>query len=117
MRRALVLISLYATIAFAAAKVNVSIREWELPTAKSKPHDPTVGADGALWYTAQEANAIGRLDPVTGEIKQYMLKTEHSGPHGLVSDAAGNIWFTANYGGYIGKLDPKSGNVTRLNVD
>ncbi|PYQ58119.1 MAG: hypothetical protein DMF58_16375, partial [Acidobacteria bacterium] len=54
MRRALVLISLYATIAFAAAKVNVSIREWELPTAKSRPHDPAVGADGALWYTAQE---------------------------------------------------------------
>ena len=117
MRRALVLISLYATIAFAAAKVNVSIREWELPTAKSRPHDPAVGADGALWYTAQEANAIGRLDPATGENKQYALTTPNSGPHGLVSDSAGNIWFTANYAGYIGKLEPNSGKVTEYKIN
>src|SRR5437016_13443401 len=116
MRRALVLISLYATIAFAAAKVNVSIREWELPTAKSRPHDPAVGADGALWYTAQEANAIGRLDPATGTIRQFVLKTPHSGPHGLVADRAGNIWFTANYAGYVGKLDPKSGEVVEYKI-
>src|SRR5947209_10030247 len=117
MRRALVLISLYATIAFAAAKVNVSIREWDLPTQNSRPHDPAVGADGALWYTAQEANAIGRLDPATGEIKQFALKTAHSGPHGLVADDAGNIWFTANYAGYIGRLDPKTGAITEFKIN
>jgi virginiamycin B lyase len=118
MRRTFILISMiYAAVAFAAGSVNVSIREWELPVAKSRPHDPAVGADGALWYTAQEANAIGRLDPATGAIKQFPLKTAHSGPHGLVSDAAGNIWFTANYAGYIGKLDPKTGNVTEYKID
>src|SRR5206468_6865154 len=117
MRKALILLSmLVASQAFAAGKINVSIHEWDLPTPKSRPHDPAVGADGALWYTAQEANAIGRLDPITGEIKQFALTTPHSGPHGLVSDNAGNIWFTANYAGYIGKLDPKSGNVTEYKI-
>ncbi|HEY3055742.1 MAG TPA: lyase [Thermoanaerobaculia bacterium] len=118
MRKTLILTSMMlASVAFAATGVNVSIREWDLPAPKSRPHDPAVGADGALWYTAQEANAIGRLDPTTGEIKQFPLKTAHSGPHGLVSDADGNIWFTANYAGYIGKLDPKSGNVTEYKID
>ena len=119
MRKALILTStMYAALTFAAAThVNVSIREWDLPTPNSRPHDPAVGADGALWYTAQEANAIGRLDPKTGEMKQFALSTPHSGPHGLVSDPAGNIWFTANYAGYIGKLDPKTGNVTEYKIN
>src|SRR5438105_1287587 len=118
MKRAfLVFLVIIGAAAIASAKVNVSIHEWNLPTPKSRPHDPTVGADGALWYTAQQANAIGRLDPATGEIKQFALKTPDSGPHGLVSDSGGNIWFTANYAGYIGKLDPKSGNVTEYKIN
>jgi virginiamycin B lyase len=116
MKRLSVLLMLFASIAFASS-VKVTIREWDLPAPKSRPHDPAVGADGALWYTAQRANAIGRLDPATGIIKQYALKTPNSGPHGLVSDAAGNIWFTANYAGYIGKLDPKSGEVTKYQIN
>src|SRR5947209_18728183 len=100
-----------------AANVSVSIHEWNLPLPQSRPHDPAVGADGALWYTAQEANAIGRLDPANGQIKQFALQTPHSGPHGLVSDDAGNIWFTANYAGYIGRLDPKTGAITEFKIN
>ncbi|HEX9407929.1 MAG TPA: lyase, partial [Thermoanaerobaculia bacterium] len=111
-----ILIAFTSIAVAAASSMNVSIREWDLPTPNSRPHDPAVGADGALWYTAQQANAIGRLDPATGEIKQYPLKTPQSGPHGLVSDSAGNIWFTANYAAYIGKLDPKSGNVSEYKI-
>ena len=44
--------------------------------------------DGALWYTGQMANILGRLDPSTGAIKEYPLKTPASGPHGLVDDKA-----------------------------
>src|SRR5438132_5163783 len=107
---------LYAATLF-GADIRVAIHEWDLPTQNSRPHDPAVGADAALCYTAQEANAIGRLDPATGEIKQFALKTAHSGPHGLVADDAGNIWFTANYAGYIGRLDPKTGTVTEFKIN
>jgi virginiamycin B lyase len=117
MRKTILAISIVCGVfAIAATRPTVSIREWDLPAPKSRPHDPAVGADGALWYTAQEANAIGRLDPATGTIRQFALKTPHSGPHGLVSDHDGNIWFTANYAGYIGKLDPKSGNVVEYKI-
>src|SRR5262245_33972429 len=95
-----------------AASTNVLIQEWTLPTPFSRPHDPAMGPDGALWYTGQSANLLGRLDPATGQIREYALPTPGSGPHGLVADRDGNIWFTANSRGYIGKLDPVSGRVT-----
>lgn len=93
---------------------KVTIREWEVPTPNSRPHDPAIAPDGALWYTGQQANKLGRLDPKTGSFKEYPLTTPDSGPHGLVADIAGDIWFTANYKGYIGKLDPTTGRVTEF---
>ncbi len=107
-------LTLTATIAaFAAvATLSVQIKEYDVPTPKSRPHDPAVAPDGSLWYTGQGANKLGRLDPKTGEFKEYPLKTPASGPHGLVADKNGSIWFTAIAGGYIGKLDPMSGEIT-----
>ena len=97
--------------AAAVATLNVQIKEYEVPTAKSRPHDPALAPDGSLWYTGQGANKLGRLDPKTGEFKEYPLKTPGSGAHGLVADKDGNIWFTAISAGYVGKLDPKSGEI------
>ena len=74
---------------------KITVKEWDVPTPNSHPHDPAVAPDGALWYTGQMSNTLGRLDPVTGQIQEYRLKTPNSGPHGLVADREGNIWFTA----------------------
>jgi virginiamycin B lyase len=95
-----------------AGPVRAAIREWDVPTAGSRPHDPLATPDGAIWYTGQMANVLGRLDPRTGAIKEFPLKTPQSGPHGLMADRDGNIWFTANFKAYIGKLDPRTGDVT-----
>src|SRR5579862_5143496 len=88
---------IFAALAFAAAvsPLKVTIKEYDVPTPQSRPHDPAVGPDGALWYTGQKANKIGRLDPNTHQFKEFPLKTPDSGPHGLVADDKGNIWFTA----------------------
>lgn len=102
---------LIAGLAGSATAAEVVIQEWDVPTARSRPHDPEVAPDGSLWYTGQMANVLGRVDPRTGEIKEYKLKTARSGPHGLVADKEGNIWFTANFKAYIGKLNPKTGEV------
>ena len=92
-------------------ELKVTIREWDVPTKGAHPHDPAVGADGALWFTEQLQNKLGRVDPKTGVFQEYALKIEDSGPHGLVADSNGNIWFTGNGKGYIGKLDPRTGLV------
>jgi hypothetical protein len=96
--------------------LNVSIREWDVPTKGSNPHDPAVGPDGALWFTEQYMNKLGRLDPVTGTMREYPLKTNKSGPHGLVADKEGNIWYTGNYAGLIGKLNPRTGEITEYKM-
>jgi virginiamycin B lyase len=96
--------------------LKVTIREWDVPTKGAHPHDPAVGLDGALWFTEQLQNKLGRVDPKTGIFKEYALKIEDSGPHGLVADSNGNIWFTGNGKGYIGKLDPRSGSLTEYKM-
>ena len=87
-----------------------------MPTPGSRPHDPLATRDGAIWWTGQLANTLGRLDPRTGQVKEYVLKTPHTGPHGLTEDKDGNIWFTGNNVGLIGKLDPKTGAVTEYRL-
>jgi virginiamycin B lyase len=95
---------------------KVSMKEWQVPTPGSRPHDPLAARDGSLWYTGQMANVLGRIDPRTGKIREYPLKTPHSGPHGLDEDERGNIWYTGNTGALIGKLDPRTGAVTEYNL-
>jgi virginiamycin B lyase len=90
--------------------VTVSIKEWQVPTPGSRPHDPLAAPDGSIWYTGQMANVLGRLDPNTGTFKEFHASVASSGPHGLTMDRDGNVWFTANYQGYIGKLDPRTGS-------
>ncbi len=43
---------------------------WDLlPT--SRPHDTRIAADGMIWFNHFNDNAIGRLDPSTGEVKEW----------------------------------------------
>lgn len=96
--------------------VEVTIKEWTVPTPHSRPHDPLVAPDGSIWYTGQMANLLGRFDPKTQQFKEYHLKTPKSGPHGLVADKDGNIWFTANFAAYVGKLNPQTGEITEYHM-
>ena len=93
-------------------KAQVSFKEWVVPSLGSRPHDPLSTPDGAIWWTGQWANVLGRLDPKTGAMKEFPLKTPQSGPHGLVADKSGNIWYTGNSKAHVGKLDPTTGAVT-----
>ena len=95
---------------------KVTIKEWDLPTAGTRPHDPLAMADGSLWYTGHRGSLLGRLDPATGKITEYHTKTPISGPHGLAADKDGNVWYTGNFKGYIGKLDVKSGQFTEYKM-
>jgi virginiamycin B lyase len=131
MRKGILILSSFAVVALVAGlalrlpaaapgndvkDLKVTIMEWAVPTKGAHPHDPAVGPDGALWFTEQMTNKIGRLDPKSGAFKEYALKVEDSGPHGLVADREGNIWFTGNFKGYIGKLDPRTGTVTEYKI-
>lgn len=94
-------------------KLNVTIREWDVPTKGARAYALAVGPDGSIWFTEEAANKIGRLNPKTGEMKEYPLSSEKNvAPHGLAVDENDNIWFAASSGGFIGELEPKTGKVT-----
>ena len=43
---------------------------WDLPVT-SRPHDTRIGKDGLIYFNHFNDNAIGRLDPKTGETKEW----------------------------------------------
>jgi len=95
---------------------KAEIKMFPVPTPGSRPHDPMAAHDGAIWYTGQLANRLGRIYPKSGATTEYKLRIPHSAPHGLVEDKSGNIWFTGNNAGYIGKLDPSAYTVTEYKL-
>lgn len=76
---------------------KISIREWFVPTAGSRPHDPLPTADGALWYTGQFNNVLGRLDPKSGEVKLAASPTPRSRPYGILVNSK-NVPFWVDFG-------------------
>ena len=59
-----------------------TIQEYDVPPG-SHPHDVAPAPDGTVWYTAQTAGALGRLDPKTGKTHHIALGSG-SAPHGVI---------------------------------
>jgi virginiamycin B lyase len=82
-------------------------------TLPAAPNDIAIDAHGNIWFTEQNANAIGRLDPQTGAIRQFSLATSSSAqslnPYGIAIDPHGRVWFTEASTSTIGMLDPTTG--------
>jgi streptogramin lyase len=51
-------------------ETQVVYTTWDLP-ATARPHDTRIGKDGLIYFNHFNDNAIGRLDPRTGETKQW----------------------------------------------
>ena len=93
---------------------SITIREWDIPTPDSAPHDVVVGTNGMVWFTEINTNKIGMFDPNAEEFKEYDIPTPSSRPHGLVTDDSGNVWFTEVGAGQIGKLDIQTETITEF---
>lgn len=52
------------------AETEVIYTTWELPTT-SRPHDTRIGHDGWIWFNHFNDNALGRLNPATGETQEW----------------------------------------------
>ncbi len=92
---------LAAPVTSAAA---VQLRTYPVP---SYPHDVAPAADGTVWYTAQQAGALGRLDPRTGKTEQIPLGAK-SAPHGVIIGPDGAPWITDGGLNAIVRVDPAS---------
>ncbi|WP_433799436.1 Vgb family protein [Actinomycetospora sp. CA-084318] len=78
--------------------------------AGTGPYGVTAGPDGAAWFTAIEAEAVGRIDPTTEEVTLHPLPVAGM-PAMITAGPDGAVWCTLNRVGALARLDPASGEV------
>jgi len=68
-------------------------------------HDVYPAPDGAVWFTAQSAGKLGRLDPKTGKSDLIALGSG-AAPHGVIVGPDGAAWITEGGQNAIARVDP-----------
>src|SRR5215470_15761453 len=76
----------------AARKITVTFSSFPLPSS-SDAHAITSGSDGALWFTENGSNQIGRIT-TSGAITEYPIPSSSSGPIAITTGPDGALWFT-----------------------
>jgi virginiamycin B lyase len=87
------------------------LREYAVPMG-SHPHDVAPARDGTVWYSAQTAGELGRLDPATGKI-QHVKLGEGSAPHGIIIGPDGAEWATDGGLNAIVRVSADGSRITR----
>jgi virginiamycin B lyase len=73
------------------------------PGNSSLPQGITTGADGALWFTEECGNRIGRIT-LSGQITEYPVPTPDSHPLGITTGPDGALWFVEKQAEKIGRI-------------
>jgi virginiamycin B lyase len=80
------------------------IQEFLIPTAGSGPVGITSGPDGALWFTENATNQIGRVTTAGVVSNVFSIPTSGSDPDGIAAGPDGALWFTEFFGNKIGRI-------------
>jgi streptogramin lyase len=92
---------------------RVIITEYDLPRKTIEPHDVILDADGMAWYSNFGEQAVGKLDPKTGQVTEFSVpepkKGWPTGELGLQADKDGNLWFGMMFQAGVAKLDRAAG--------
>lgn len=88
-------------------RADYIMQSFPLPKGAA-PHDVFPTPDGkAVWFTAQSAGKLGRLDPMTGKVELIPLG-KGSAPHGVIIGPDGAPWVTDGGLNAIVRVDPTS---------
>ncbi|SPF42283.1 exported hypothetical protein [Candidatus Sulfopaludibacter sp. SbA4] len=99
------------TVATLSAQ-SVSITEYPV-VLNNGPSNIAAGGDGALWFTEQALNNIGRI-ATDGTITVYPV-TSGGSPWGIAKGPDGALWFTEGVANRIGRITT-SGSITEYSV-
>lgn len=73
------------------------------------------GPDGALWFTENTANKIGRIT-TAGAITEYPMPSANAGAYAIVTGPDLALWFTEQTGHGIARITT-AGTITEFPVD
>ncbi len=90
---------------------TVTLHEFAVPGG-AHPHDvaPAAEADGIVWYTAQHQEALGILNPLTGETRHIHLGSG-ARPHGVIVGPDNAPWITDGGLNAMVRVDPATEEV------
>jgi virginiamycin B lyase len=97
----------------ATAHAKMEMRTFPV-LAGAGAHDVYPAPDGAVWFTAQSAGKLGRLDPRTGKSDLIALGPG-AAPHGVIVGPDGAAWVTEGGQNAIARVDPATRTV-KLNA-
>jgi len=88
----------------AARKITVTFSSFPLPSS-SDAHAITSGPDGALWFTEESGNQIGRIT-TSGAITEYRVgsSTTYLSLYDITAGPDGALWFTELAQRAIGRI-------------
>jgi virginiamycin B lyase len=95
-----------------ARSPRVKLREYKVFDGAG-PHDVAPTASGKVWFTAQAAGELGRLDPRTGRVRRIPLGAG-SAPHGVIVGPDRAAWVTDGGLNAIVRVDARSLRVRRF---
>ena len=79
------------------------INEFPIPTPSASSFYITTGPDGALWFTEQNGDKIGRIT-TAGVVTEFTIPTANAGPEGITTGPDGALWFTEGNASKIGRV-------------
>ena len=100
-------IAIALVLVLQVSAVAASFTEYSVPTLPSFPYYIAAGPDGAMWFTENVGNNIGRIN-MAGKITEYPIPTEASRPSGIVSHD-GDLWFVEWVGNKVGRCTTSGG--------
>jgi virginiamycin B lyase len=105
---AILLVVVLALVARFGPWADAGFVEYRMPSKVDIPVTIAVARDGAVWFTIEMSDAIGRLKD--GRIEKVRKGSDNLEPLGLAIDAEGvavdrvnNVWY-ADLSGWVGML-------------
>lgn len=83
------------------------VTEFAIPTAASDSYNIAAGPDGALWFTEEAGNKIGRIT-TSGTITETPLTSGFDNPEAITGGSDGALYFiefdSSPFGRYVGRI-------------
>ena len=94
------------------------IQNYAEPGNFSNPLFLALDANGNIWFTEPNSNAIGELIPNNGNPTwhQWTVPTANAAPYDLAFDWSGNLWFTEFTASKIGEFHPQTQQFTETST-
>lgn len=93
----------------------IEIEEFSVEWENTRPRDPSIAADGRIWFVGQAGDYVAVFDPKSEEFQRFDLP-DGAGPHTVYLTRDDEIWYAGNRDAHIGRVDRETGEITRVDM-